>query len=91
MPGCAGQQNFLDDESRLYTYWINIGEQRPSLGYDPEFPADKQLLAEVRWLALDELSEVDRAYLWSAGLMSIPEFMREVDSWAREISYPNRR
>ena len=81
----------LDGSSKLYTYWINIGEQQPSLGYDPELAPDKQLLAEVRWLALDELSEVDRAYLWSAGLMSIPEFMREVDTWAREISYPNRR
>ena len=81
----------LDGSSKLYTYWTDIGEQQPSLGYDPELAPDKQLLAELRWLALDETTEIDRAYLWSAGLMSIPEFAQEVDQWAREISYPNRR
>jgi len=38
-----------------------------------------------------ELSEVDRAYLWSAGLLSIPAFAAELDTWAREISYPGKR
>jgi len=81
----------LDDDTFLYTYQVDIGEQTPSLGHDPELTADKQCLAEVRWLALDEISEVDRVYLWSAGLMSIPEFAREVGTWVREISYPSRR
>ena len=74
----------------FYTYHIDIGDQTPSLGYDPELP-DDPILAGVRWMALDEISEVDRAYLWSAGLLSIPEFARELDTWAREISYPGRR
>jgi len=81
----------FDDDSFFYTYQVDIGDQVPSLGHDPELGADKQCLAEVRWMALHECSEVDRAYLWSAGLMAIPEFAREVDTWSREISYPGRR
>jgi len=79
----------LDDDTFLYTYQIDIGEQSPTLGHDPELA--KQCLAEVRWLALDELSEVDRAYLWAAGLMSIAQFSQELSTWAREISYPGRK
>jgi len=79
-----------DGTKKLYTYYIDIGEQTPSLGSDPEF-LDRPVLFEVRWMALDEISEVDRAYLWSAGLLSIPQFAAELDTWAREISYPGRR
>ena len=79
-----------DGTKNFYTYYINIGQQTPSLGNDPEF-LDKSILFEVRWMALNEISEVDRAYLWSAGLLSIPQFATELDTWAREISYPGRR
>ena len=75
---------------KFYTYHVDIGDQTPSLGCDPELP-DDPILAGVRWLALDEITEVDRAYLWSAGLLSIPQFARELDTWAREISYPGKR
>jgi 8-oxo-dGTP pyrophosphatase MutT (NUDIX family) len=78
------------DADKHYTYQIGIGEQTPSLGYDPEL-AGNQILAGVRWLALHEITEVDRAYLWAAGLLSIPQFAAELDTWAREISYPGRR
>ena len=78
------------EDKFFYTYHIDIGGQRPSLGYDPE-SGEEQYLVEVRWMALNELSEVDRAYLWSAGLLSIPAFAAELDTWAREISYPGRR
>ena len=74
----------------FYTYHIDIGGQTPSLGYDPEL-IDDPILVDVQWMALNELSEVDRAYLWSAGLLSIARFARELDTWAREISYPGRR
>ena len=74
----------------FYTYLIDIGDQTPSLGCDPELP-DDPILAGVRWMALHEITEVDRAYLWSAGLLSIPRFAQELDTWAREISYPGRR
>lgn len=59
-----------------YTYHIDIGEQTPSLGYDPE--VETQYLTEVRWLTLDEMTETDRAFVWSAGLMSVPQFAQEM-------------
>jgi len=79
-----------DGAKNFYTYHIDIDEQTPSLGNDPEF-TESPILFEVRWMALHEISEVDRAYLWSAGLLSIPQFAAELDTWAREISYPGRR
>jgi len=78
------------DADKFYTYHIDIGDQTPSLGCDPELPEDP-ILTGVRWMALNEISEVDRAYLWSAGLLSIPAFAAELATWAREISYPGRR
>jgi len=76
-----------DAEKFFYTYHVDIGEQIPSLGYDPEFMANP-ILAEVRFMALDELSEIDRAFLWGSGLLSISLFHEELISWNREISHP---
>lgn len=75
----------------FYTYLMDIGDQEPTLGYDPEF-GDDQVLKEVVWLTLDELSERDRAFLWSAGIMSVPQFYEEIQAWSREvIPAPKRR
>ena len=79
-----------DDNNFFYTFHIDIGSQSPSLGYDPE-EGKTQSLAEVRWISLNELSEIDRAFLWASGLLSIAEFFEELESWSREISYPNKR
>jgi 8-oxo-dGTP pyrophosphatase MutT (NUDIX family) len=64
------------DDKMLYTYHMDIGDQSPTLGYDPE--VQKQYLVGVRWLALDEMTETDRAFVWSAGLMSIAQFAQEI-------------
>jgi hypothetical protein len=45
-------------------------------------------LSDMRWLALAEIPERDRAYLWAAGLMSIPQFLDEISHWGDTISYP---
>lgn len=80
---------YMDDQgSDSLTYLVDIGEQQPHRGADPEFTPGEQILREVRWLALDEICERDRAYLWAAGLLCIPEFLEELDSWGDEISYP---
>jgi inorganic pyrophosphatase len=79
-----------DDENFFYTFHVDIGEQSPSLGYDPEFAANP-ILTEVRWMALDELSEIDRSFLWASGLLSIPPFHEELISWNRAVSHPGRR
>jgi 8-oxo-dGTP diphosphatase len=72
-----------------YTFLIEIGSQEPRLGADPEFEAGEQLLADVQWLALAEIPERDRAYLWAAGLLGVEEFLAEVESWGDNISYPS--
>jgi 8-oxo-dGTP pyrophosphatase MutT (NUDIX family) len=70
------------------TFLIDIGNQEPHMGVDPEFINTDQILVDVRWLTLAEIPERDRAYLWAAGLMSISVFLDEVSNWGDELSYP---
>lgn len=79
-----------DENNFFYTYQIDIGSQEPSLGYDPETGKD-YFISEVKWMALEEVSEKDRAFLWAAGLLSIRQFANEIDAWERVISYPSKR
>jgi 8-oxo-dGTP pyrophosphatase MutT (NUDIX family) len=71
------------------TFLIDIGNQEPRIGDDPEFSGNDQILVELKWLSLDEIPERDRAYLWAAGLLTIPVFVEEVSSWGDDISYPS--
>ncbi len=72
------------------TFLIDIGNQEPHIGDDPEFAEIDRILVDMQWLSLAEISERDRAYLWAAGLMSIPVFLDEISSWGDEISYPTQ-
>ena len=60
-----------------YTYLIEIGAQEVSLGNDPELTGN-QILVDVAWICLNELTERDRVFLWTAGLLTIPEFFEEI-------------
>lgn len=72
-----------------HTFLVELEDgQEPVLGSDPE--SKKQSLLEVGWKRLDELSEKDRAFLWSYGLLDVDGFFEEVISWSDEISYPNK-
>lgn len=79
-----------DDNNFFYTFHIDIGNQTPSLGYDPEEAVQKTALSDVMWMSLNEISEVDRAFLWASGLLSIAQFANELESWDREVSYPKQ-
>jgi ADP-ribose pyrophosphatase YjhB (NUDIX family) len=70
------------------TFLVDIGNQEPHLGGDPEFIRNDQVLVGVYWMTLSEIPERDRAYLWAAGLLSIPEFLDEVSRWSNALSYP---
>jgi ADP-ribose pyrophosphatase YjhB (NUDIX family) len=72
------------------TYLVDIGEQNPTLGFDPEF-AENPILQGVDWYSLDEICERDRAFLWAAGLFQVETFANEVHSWSDDISYPKLR
>ena len=64
-------------------------DQEPITGYDPEEAENEDPpLKEVLWLALDEISEKDHAFLWGYGLIHIEGFYDEVISWGDTISYP---
>ena len=39
-------------------------------------------------LALGEIPERDRAFLWQAGLMTVPGFLEQVDGWGNAVSCP---
>lgn len=71
-----------------YTYLVDIGEQSICRGIDPELAETDQVLVDVRWMALSEIPERDRAFLWAAGLLGIKEFLAEVSSWGDAVSYP---
>jgi ADP-ribose pyrophosphatase YjhB (NUDIX family) len=70
------------------TFLVDIGEQSPRLGHDPELSAHEQILIDVRWLTLREIPERDRAFLWAAGLLGIECFLEEVAAWDDHPSYP---
>ena len=74
-----------------YTFLVDIRDQQPQTGSDPELPADAQIIVKVAWLALDEVSERDRAFLWGAGLLGIVTFLDEVTGWDDLVSYPGAR
>jgi len=73
-----------------HSFQVDIGGQTPMLGPNLS-EKEKQTLQEIRWMALDEINERDRAFLWTAGLAGILEFFKELTSWGDDVSYPKRR
>ncbi|MBF6309166.1 hypothetical protein IU462_30330, partial [Nocardia farcinica] len=73
-----------------HSFLVDIGDQHPTLGADPEIAAGTQapILVDARWMRLSEIPERGRAFLWAAGLLSVDEFASEVESWGGDISYP---
>jgi len=71
-----------------FTYLVDIGDQEPSLGHDPKVDSRTPVLVSLRWLALGEIPERDRAFLWQAGLMTVPGFLEQVDGWGNAVSCP---
>ncbi len=71
-----------------HTFLIDIGNQEPQLGSDPEY--EIQALLDVKWVTLAEISERDRAFLWASGIFGIEEFVSELLSWSNDISYPKK-
>ena len=79
------------DGSIEYAFEIAVSqEQIVIVGKDTEFSEEEQMIKDVCWLQLHEISEKDRAFLWEYGLMEVEEFWDEVLSWGDEISYPKK-
>ena len=75
-------------EDDTYTFFVEIGDQEPTLGHDPEVDADQVILVDIQWLSLREVPERDRVFLWRSGLLNVPEFIEEIESWGDDVSYP---
>jgi hypothetical protein len=45
------------------------------MGFDPELGARGQILVELRWMALSEFPEWDRAFLCEAELLAVEAFI----------------
>jgi len=73
-----------------YSFLVDIGDQQPSLGRDPEVVQKGRtpILVDVQWLRLSEIPERDRAFLWAAGLLGVEAFLAEVEGWGDGTSYP---
>lgn len=80
------------DRSVEYVFEIAVREEQDAItGQDPELSEEEQVIKEVCWMQLHEMSEKDRAFLWAYGLMEVEEFWDEVQSWGDEISYPEKQ
>ena len=74
-----------------YAFEVSVPEDQNAIkGYDPEEPVDNQPIKGVCWMALNEMSEKDRAFMWRYGLLEIEGFFDEVLSWGDAISYPTQ-
>ena len=72
-----------------YSFEMEIEEDAVAVtGSDPEYKGEDNPLKEVLWMRLDEISEKDRAFLWSYGLMQVEGFFDKIREWDNEISYP---
>ena len=78
------------DGSIEYVFLVDVSEEQEAIvGIDPEVPVgEEQSIKNVCWKKLNELSEKDRAFLWSYGLLQADDYFELVLSWGDEISYP---
>jgi len=73
----------------IHSYYVDIGDQTPTLGHDPDDEDECQTLIGLQWMAFDEICERDRMFLVSHGIMGVKEFFDGIQSWGDDISYPN--
>ena len=81
---------FYPPIDETFTFLVDIQDQVPSMGSDPEADALglPQAIVGLNWMHLHEIPERDRTFLWSAGLLGVGRFWSEVEAWGNEVSYP---
>jgi len=80
--------NNYSDENTDYTFLIDIDEQEPQIGFDPELVDSKQIITDMKWLSLKEVPERDRCFLWASGLIGVSNMINEIEKWGDKTSYP---
>lgn len=77
------------DGTMEYVFLASVSpEQEARTGFDPEYPPDQQIIREACWRHLRELSEKDRAFLFSYGLLNVEGYHDLVISWGDKVSWP---
>lgn len=71
-------------EDHHHTFLVDIGDQTPALGDDPDKEKGEKILVDLAWMSFRDLSERDRAYLWTAGLLTVETFAAEMMTWDRQ-------
>ena len=80
---------YKSDGAAEYSFEVSIPDEQEAItGYDPEETGDDPPLKEVLWMSLEEISEKDRAFLWSYGLLQVDGFFDKVKRWGDAVSYP---
>ncbi len=75
-----------DNKGEVHTFLIEIDEEQTAKpGIDPELSEAEQTIVSVEWLALNEIGEVDKAYLWASGLSRIEYFHKILLDMNNEI------
>ncbi len=64
----------------FHNFLIDIGDQIPSLGCDPDVSATP-ILCGMEWKRFSDLSEFDRLLAFAGGLCSVREIIEEMDAW----------
>jgi 8-oxo-dGTP diphosphatase len=72
----------------MFTFLVDIGDQEPHLKKNSKTPDNVPQAVDLKWLTLEEIPERDRAFLWQAGLMTVPGFLDQVENWGDDISCP---
>ena len=71
----------LDGKGSVHTFLIKVdGSAKPGIGSDPELSPSEQTIVGAFWMKLEEMSELDRIYLWASGLKAVPEFYDHLNS-----------
>jgi 8-oxo-dGTP pyrophosphatase MutT (NUDIX family) len=81
-------QTMEGSDIQSVTFLVEIGDQVPHMGIDPEFTSANQILVDLRWMSLVEIPERDRSYLWAAGLINVPEFLKKFPAGVM-LCHPN--
>ena len=56
--------NNYNDDNQDYSFYIDIGDQEPTIGNDPELDSNNQIIADMKWLNLCEIPERDRCLVF---------------------------
>ena len=71
---------FYSEMDLHYTFLVTDYQGTITTGYDPEFPQDQQIIHDVAWKHIDDLSKIDFALVAAGGLATNEEIVHHLKS-----------